>query len=48
MKAKWVITYWDNNVDAARKVGTSTYEEALTLAEKLRRKGHNNVQIKLR
>jgi len=48
MKAKWIITYWDNNKDCACKVGVHSHEDAMTLSERLKRKGHNNVQIHLK
>lgn len=48
MKNPWVVTWWDNNLDKTCKTSRSTYEAALLLQAKLKRKGHNNVQINAR
>lgn len=42
----WTVTWWCNNTDKARKQCCRTHEEALRLQAKLKRQGHNNVQIK--
>jgi len=48
MKSKWIITYWDMNRDCACKIGVASYEEAMTKKINLQRKGHNNVQVRMR
>lgn len=48
MKCKWIVEYWDNYIDALKRIGCHSYEEAITLQHKARSKGHSNVQIFLR
>lgn len=44
-KTQWLVTYWDDNLDAEKKVGTYTYEEAQVVAAKVMRKFNRSASI---
>lgn len=47
-KYPFKVTYWDNDKDISVERGVETYDSALILQSKLRKRGHSNIQIKIK
>ena len=48
MKPPWLVFYWDDDADKEVKVGVRSYEDAMRLCERVRRKFNRSCHVVLR